>query len=58
MSQEDIDKHYSEEPDLVKYKAFLDELRRQQPHNLDKNVERALTVRSPYSGTTTSCVFL
>lgn len=51
MSQEDIDKHYSEEPNLVKYKSFLDELRRQQPHNLDKNVERALTVRSPYSGT-------
>ena len=36
MSQTDIDKHYAEEPDLIKYKAFLDEIRRQRPHNLDK----------------------
>jgi oligoendopeptidase F len=51
MSQEDLDKHFAEEPDLVKYQSFLEELRRQRPHNLEKNVERALTVRSPYSGT-------
>jgi oligoendopeptidase F len=36
MSQEDVDKHYSEEAGLINYKAFLDELRRQRPHNLDK----------------------
>lgn len=29
----------------------MDELRRQRPHNLDKTVERALTVRAPYAGT-------
>lgn len=51
MSQEDLDKHFQQEPDLVKYQAFIDELRRQKVHNLDKNVERALTVRSPYTGT-------
>lgn len=51
MSQEVLDKHFAAEPDLAKYQAFLDELRRQRPHNLEKNVERALTVRSPYSGT-------
>jgi oligoendopeptidase F len=36
MSQGDVDKHYVEEADLINYKAFLDELRRQRPHNLDK----------------------
>lgn len=51
MNQEEIDKHFEKEPGLVKYKAYLEELRRQRPHNLEKNVERALTVRSPYSGT-------
>lgn len=39
------------ESNLVKYKSFIDELRRQKPHNLSKDVERALTVRSPYTGT-------
>jgi oligoendopeptidase F len=51
LTNEEIDQKYAQEPDLVKYKAFLDELRRQRPHNLDKTVERALTVRAPYSGT-------
>ncbi|KAL3801955.1 hypothetical protein HJC23_010299, partial [Cyclotella cryptica] len=44
-------KYETTEPGLVKYKAFIDELRRQKPHNLSKEVERALTVRSPYVGT-------
>ena len=51
LSDAEMDQKYAQEPDLVKYKAFLEELRRQRPHNLDKTVERALTVRSPYSGT-------
>lgn len=52
MSQEDLDQHFTKEPELMaKYQAYLDELRRQRPHNLDKNVERALTVRNPYAGT-------
>lgn len=51
MSQDELDRHLKAEPGLAKYKAYVDELRRQQPHNLDKSVERALTVRSPYSGT-------
>eukprot|EP00581_Thalassiosira_minuscula_P010123 CAMPEP_0183709544 /NCGR_PEP_ID=MMETSP0737-20130205/5568_1 /TAXON_ID=385413 /ORGANISM="Thalassiosira miniscula, Strain CCMP1093" /LENGTH=625 /DNA_ID=CAMNT_0025937673 /DNA_START=100 /DNA_END=1977 /DNA_ORIENTATION=- len=42
---------YETEPGLSKYKSFVDELRRQKPHNLSKDVERALTVRSPYVGT-------
>jgi oligoendopeptidase F len=42
---------YVREPGLVKYRAYLDEVRRQRPHNLAKPVERALTVRSPYVGT-------
>lgn len=51
MSQEDLDKHYGAEPGLAKYRAHVDEVRRQRPHNLAKDVERALTVRSPYAGT-------
>lgn len=44
-------KQYENEPNLTKFKSFIDELRRQKPHNLSKDVERALTVRSPYVGT-------
>ena len=44
-------KQYENEPKLSKFKSFIDELRRQKPHNLSKDVERALTVRSPYVGT-------
>lgn len=42
---------YENEEGLDKYKSFIEELRRQKPHNLSKDVERALTVRSPYVGT-------
>ena len=41
---------YENDPSLTKFKSFIDELRRQKPHNLSKDVERALTVRSPYVG--------
>lgn len=51
MSTEDINEQYEQGPNLKHYTAFLDELRRQRPHNLDKDVERALTVRAPYVGT-------
>ena len=51
LSDADLEKQYESEPGLSKYKAFIDELRRQKPHNLSKDVERALTVRAPYSGT-------
>ena len=44
-------KQYEKEPELKKFKSFIEELRRQKPHNLSKDVERALTVRSPYVGT-------
>ena len=46
-----LDKQYADEANLSKYRSFIDELRRQKPHNLSKDVERALTVRSPYAGT-------
>ena len=52
MSQQTLDGHFKVQPLLeTKYRSYLNELRRQQPHNLPKDVERALTVRSPYSGT-------
>ena len=51
LSDADLENQYESEPGLSKYKAFIDELRRQKPHNLSKDVERALTVRAPYSGT-------
>jgi oligoendopeptidase F len=42
---------YEEDAGLINYKSFIEELSRQKPHNLSKDVERALTVRSPYVGT-------
>ena len=42
---------YLAHPGLSKYGSFVDDLRRQKSHNLPKDVERALTVRDPYSGT-------
>lgn len=51
MSKDTLDSHCSRRPELSRhYSSYLDELRRQRPHNLDKAVERALTVRSPYAG--------
>jgi|EP00670_Eutreptiella_braarudii_P013817 pepF/M3 family oligoendopeptidase len=51
LDDADLTKQYGAEPNLSKYKSFIDELRRQKPHNLSKDVERALTVRAPYAGT-------
>lgn len=58
LSQEILDQHYLATPELSKYKSFLDELLRQKPHDLSKDVERALTVRSPYTGTRPVVSFL
>lgn len=46
-----LSQKYEYESGLEKYKSFIEELRRQRPHNLSKDVERALTVRSPFVGT-------
>ena len=35
---------------LGAYAAYIDEVRRSQPYNLTKEVERALTVRGPFAG--------
>eukprot|EP00547_Thalassionema_nitzschioides_P001343 CAMPEP_0194199932 /NCGR_PEP_ID=MMETSP0156-20130528/756_1 /TAXON_ID=33649 /ORGANISM="Thalassionema nitzschioides, Strain L26-B" /LENGTH=619 /DNA_ID=CAMNT_0038924883 /DNA_START=41 /DNA_END=1900 /DNA_ORIENTATION=+ len=51
LPEDELKKKLESEPGVKKYDAFLDELRRQRPHNLDKMVERALTVRAPYAGT-------
>lgn len=48
---------YKKDPVLGNFKAFIDEARRQRPHNLSKDVERALTVRQPYSGKTPTVQF-
>ncbi|CAJ1935312.1 unnamed protein product [Cylindrotheca closterium] len=45
-------------PELSKYTAFLEEVQRSKPHDLSKEVERALTVRSPYTGTRPLVSFL
>jgi len=45
-------------PELNKYNAFIEEVQRSKPHDLSKEVERALTVRSPYVGTRSMVSFL
>ena len=58
LSPEILEQHYLATPALTQYKAFLEELQRQKPHDLSKEVERALTVRSPYTGTRPIVSFL
>eukprot|EP00977_Amphora_coffeiformis_P027501 scaffold34615_cov180-Amphora_coffeaeformis.AAC.23 len=58
LSHDVLEEHYKATPGLTKYKAFLEELQRQKPHDLAKDVERALTVRAPYSGTRPVVSFL
>jgi oligoendopeptidase F len=58
LDNDAIQFHLTATPDLAKYMSYLDELRRSRPHNLEKNVERALTVRSPYTGTRPLVSFL
>lgn len=55
---ETIEKLKKETPGLAKYNAFLEEVQRSKPHDLSKEVERALTVRSPYTGTRPLVSFL
>lgn len=51
MPQEQLDAQMAAAPEaLGKYAAYIDEVRRSQPYNLSKEVERALTVRAPFAG--------
>ena len=50
MPQEQLDEQMASTPELSKYSAYIDEVRRSQPYNLSKEVERALTVRAPFAG--------
>ena len=51
LPQEQLDAQLALEPEaLGKYKPFIDETRRSHPYNLSKSIERALTVRAPFSG--------
>ena len=52
MDEADLQAHYDKDDTLQSaYKAFIDEERRYRTHNLSKDIERALTVRSAWSGT-------
>ena len=45
MPQAQLDAQLAAEPEaLGAYSAYIDEVRRSQPYNLSKEVERALTV--------------
>lgn len=51
LPQDELDAQLAAEPEkLGKYKPFIEETRRSQPYNLSKSIERALTVRAPFSG--------
>jgi oligoendopeptidase F len=51
MPQEQLDEQLAAQPEaLGAYAAYIDEVRRSQPYNLTKEVERALTVRAPFAG--------
>ena len=59
LSPNVLQAHYEATPELLtRYKAFIDEVQRQKPHDLSKDVERALTVRAPYAGTRPVVSFL
>jgi len=57
MEEGPLTAQYAKKPKLNDFKSFIDEARRQRPHNLAKDVERALTVRQPYSGKTPAVQF-
>ena len=44
--------------EVGKYTSWVNDVRKQRPHNLEKNVERALTLRGPYTGTRPLVSFL
>ena len=50
LAQEDLDAQMASTPELAQLPAYIDEVRRSQPYNLSKEVERALTVRAPFAG--------
>lgn len=51
LPQEDVDRQLGESTELnERYKAFVDDVRKFRPYNLSKDVERALSVRSSFSG--------
>jgi oligoendopeptidase F len=51
LPQAQLDAQVAAEPEaLGKYAPYIDEVRRSQPYNLSKEVERALTVRAPFAG--------
>ena len=50
MSQDLLEAQMEKSPELAKYAAYIDDVRRSQPYNLSKEVERALTVRAPFAG--------
>ena len=45
MDDDVLQEHYKKDPALEEYKSYIEEERRFKPHNLSKDVERALTVR-------------
>merc|ERR1719329_421893 len=57
MEEGPLSSQYGKDRTLGNFKPFIDEARRQRPHNLSKDVERALTVRQPYSGKTPAVQF-
>jgi len=50
MEESAMEAQYATSDALKKYKPFIDEVRRSAPYNLSKDVERALTLRSQFSG--------
>jgi oligoendopeptidase F len=51
MDDAALQTQYEKDPSLKDYQAYIDEERRFKPHNLAKDVERALTVRGAWTGT-------
>lgn len=45
-----LEQQYEATPELKKYSPFIDETRRTQPYNLEQQIERALSVRAPFTG--------
>lgn len=50
LAEADLQAQYAKNGKLRSYKPYIDEVRRSAPYNLSKEVERALTVRSSYTG--------
>ena len=50
MAESALEAQYAKDAKLKNYKPYIDEVRRSAPYNLSKEVERALTVRSSFTG--------